>query len=681
MHVVHCPLHTRWHATSAGPAPPHDGTHIDSGWLDLVPGVRGVWVGWERGNTSGVLRAEIGVDKAGNHFIQTVPLTLPVLTPPAFDGVDTRTRIHSTLQSMSFIPAPRKDEAIAENVAAVLVYEDHVFTLPQSIRRTRLETATFERRLIQLAPGFSEISGGNTELNSMWEWYTAPQSTNTVISPVNTTIQALKPLHSIPPYSLALAIINSPDGTRSRVHLDLASTQWNPTGHYPIKGIRGDSLSLVVSQGAERGQLGLCAVVDQYRSQVGAVKKLDDQPLLGELPESASDTERYAAWTATSIILAERQETNWSDVIHALEAILPTSSRDEFIPLVLQRIHNLSANEMHIDQLHLVSRVQIALFSAFKDARLALATDILRLNEASELVDRCATFEDDGSIMFDLDSIWPLITVFDWAIGVIARAMREAILVGASAEWQGSEDSLIIDTSSPLLLLVHPILRSLCLRILSQLHQLVLFLSTLERPILQPESKTLPAASTRDPMATVVARERIRDIPLRQGVDVEQWGRALESLTTTPDQKDVDKSLIELSLTPLYPQIPTLLKILHTSSNLFTSEYFQLHTSSGSSSNYDAIDWSVLQGRGGNYDDADDGESGGKNIMTVVVCDRCGWRTEALTKSASASVLASASGVKTDETALSPWAEWKKQSEENCMCGGTWVRKHVEVED
>lgn len=43
-----------------------------------------------------------------------------------------------------------------------------------------------------------------------------------------------------------------------------------------------------------------------------------------------------------------------------------------------------------------------------------------------------------------LDSIWPLITVFDWAIGVIARAMREAILVGASAEWQGSEDSLII---------------------------------------------------------------------------------------------------------------------------------------------------------------------------------------------------------------------------------------------
>lgn len=65
-----------------------------------------------------------------------------------------------------------------------------------------------------------------------------------------------------------------------------------------------------------------------------------------------------------------------------------------------------------MDQLFLVSRVQIALFSVFKndddddnDARLALATDILRLNEASELVDRCAIFEDDGSIAFDLGEL------------------------------------------------------------------------------------------------------------------------------------------------------------------------------------------------------------------------------------------------------------------------------------
>lgn len=158
----------------------------------------------------------------------------------------------------------------------------------------------------------------------------------------------MQPLHAIPPYSLALAIISSSDGrTRSRVHLDLSAKQWNPKGHYPIKGIRGDVTTLVVSQGAERGQLGLCAVVDQYRSQqLGVVKKLDgeflknqiklkliykchkEQPILGELPESASDIEKYAAWAATSIILAERQEVNWSDVIHALQAILPPSSRD-----------------------------------------------------------------------------------------------------------------------------------------------------------------------------------------------------------------------------------------------------------------------------------------------------------------------------------------------------------------
>ncbi|ADV23015.1 hypothetical protein CNF02060 [Cryptococcus gattii WM276] len=612
------------------------------------------------------------------------------MPPPPFEGVDRRIRIHSTLQSMSFIfqPFQGKDETVAEKVAAVLVYEDHVFTPPESIRRSRLEIVTFERRLIQLAPGFSDISGGNTELSSMWEWYTAPHATNTVVSPIGTTIQTLQPLHAIPPYSLALAIIS--DGrTRSRVHLDLCAKQWNPKGHYPVKGIRGDFTTLVVSQGAERGQLGLCAVVDQYRSQhLGVVNKLDEQPILGELAESASDTEKYAAWAATSIILAERQETNWSDVIHALQAILPPSPRHrqtlELTRSIIQRIYNLAANEIGMDQLFLVSRVQIALFSVFKnhddddnDARLALATDILRLNEASELVDRCATFDDDGSIMFDLDSIWPLLAVFDWAISVIARAMRQAILVDASAEWQGSNDSLIIDPHSPLLILLHPTLRSLCIRILSQLHQLSTFLSTLDRPISQPENKVLPASSssssssssnTRDPMATVVAREQIRDIPQRQGVDVEQWGRALESVTMSPepDQTDIDQSLIQLSITPLRPHLPALFKILHTSSALFTSEYFQ-NLNQNQRVMYDAIDWRILHDRGGG------GTWGGSGDETkeVVVCDRCGWQTEALTKSAPVS------GTNT----ISPWAEWKSQAEENCICGGTWVRKQVEMED
>ncbi|KIR64072.1 hypothetical protein I314_02855 [Cryptococcus bacillisporus CA1873] len=619
--------------------------------------------------------------RIARRVIQTLPMTLPVMTPPPFQGVDRRIKIHGTLQSMSFIFQPfqqAKDETIAEKVAAVLVYEDHVFTPPESIRRTRLETVAFERRPIQLAPGFSEISGGNTELSSMWEWASD--------SSTRTTIQTLQPLHAVPPYSFALAVISSDGRTRSRVHLDLCAKQWNPKGHYPIKGIRGDLTTLVLSQGAERGQLGLCAVVDQYRSQhVGVVNKLDEQPILGELPESASDIEKYAAWAATSIILAERQDTNWSDVIHALQAILPPSSRDELTLSIVQRIYNLAADEIDMDQLFLVSRVQIALFSVFlkdnaADARLALATDILRLNEASELVDRCATFDDDGSITFDLDSIWPLIAVFDWAISVIARAMRQAVLVGASAEWQGSNDSLVKNPHCPLLILLHPTLRSLCIRILSQLHQLSIFLSTLDRPILQPENKVLPASNTRDPMATVVAREQIRDIPLRHGVDVEQWGRALESVTMTPDQTDIDQSLIQLSITPLYPHLAALLKILHTSSTLFTVEYIQnldldldLNQNLNQRVVYDAIDWSILHRAGAG------GDKYGDKTKEVVVCDRCGWQTEALTKSAPAPAPAPAP-VSAANT-ISPWAEWKSQAEENCICGGTWVRKQVEMED
>lgn len=73
MNVIQCPLHTRWHATSAGPAPPDADSPIDRGWMDIVPGAQGVWVGWQRGDTAGVLRAEIGVDKAGNHCASSCP--------------------------------------------------------------------------------------------------------------------------------------------------------------------------------------------------------------------------------------------------------------------------------------------------------------------------------------------------------------------------------------------------------------------------------------------------------------------------------------------------------------------------------------------------------------------------------------------------------------------------------
>lgn len=141
----------------------------------------------------------------------------------------------------------------------------------------------------------------------------------------------------------------------------------------------------------------------------------------------------------------------------------------------------------------------------------------------------------------------------------------------------------------------------------------------------------------------------------------------------TPDQTDIDQSLIQLSITPLYPHLAALLKILYTSSTLFTVEYFQnpnLNQNQNQRVVYDAIDWSILHRAGGGGD-----KYGDKTKQVVVVCDRCGWQTEALTKSAPAPAPVSAANT------ISPWAEWKSQAEENCVCGGTWVRKQVEMED
>lgn len=59
--MLTCPLHTRWHASPGGSMPPETGWKVDRGWIGLVGGDEGVWLGWERKGERGVVRAEVGV--------------------------------------------------------------------------------------------------------------------------------------------------------------------------------------------------------------------------------------------------------------------------------------------------------------------------------------------------------------------------------------------------------------------------------------------------------------------------------------------------------------------------------------------------------------------------------------------------------------------------------------------
>jgi hypothetical protein len=68
--------------------------------------------------------------------------------------------------------------------------------------------------------------------------------------------------------------------------------------------------------------------------------------------------------------------------------------------------------------------------------------------------------------------------------------------------------------------------------LLAAIHAFSGFVLALEDPILQPESRLGGIARQRDPRATVVAKDRVRDLGLAQGVEVMAWGRALEGVNS-----------------------------------------------------------------------------------------------------------------------------------------------------
>ncbi|WVW79438.1 hypothetical protein I302_101407 [Kwoniella bestiolae CBS 10118] len=661
------PIHRRYHiASNSADGFTPEGFRIRRGWTGLIPNNTGIWVGWEdEVGERGVGRVEVGRDKFGKIYLQCIPMpTLPRVEkiPFAENGEEYR----EELQSVVFVSlhhedstgfkkekingmqvdgdgdgSNKKDEKDVERVGAVLIFNDTSFTSSSSACRTRIQVHSFERREIELAQGFNDISSGNGEMVSSWDWSTVPRPVHHYASPTNTSILALHPLSSLPPYSLALAIISQPSGL-SLIHLNLLADQWTTVGDpIDLDELRGEvDLGLVVSQGVSRGQSGLVAVIGKEAAPaLVVVPRLDGQPTLAE-PSTESS---LAVDAATSIILAEKDGVDWSDVMRSAIGATGVGKRKDLIAEISEQTYKLSMDQVDIDELGLLLRVQIALFSLTDDPRLDLASDILRLKEASNLVDRCAIFEEDGKITFDLDSIWPLIGLMEWSINHISTSMRELILLGAQMEYSASDDIDLEQPSSTIILLQLGY-RQLVIKLLSQLNTLIGFLDRLDRPILQPESKVLPAPLKRDAMATIIARDRIRDVAYANGVDLMQWGKALEGLSTRDIPQDtLNNCLYTLSLVPLKDHLPKIIENLPNSSDLFLSN-------TSTSQVYDSITYLPLS----------------SSSDSRVKCERCEGMTEEL---GSLSVMGGNSG----RGDISPWLGWK-EGFKRCLCGGNWVR-------
>jgi len=99
-------------------------------------------------------------------------------------------------------------------------------------------------------------------------------------------------------------------------------------------------------------------------------------------------------------------------------------------------------------------------------------------------------------------------------------------IVSCQCVWNTDPDAS--DTPVRLLYLAHPALRSLMIRLHSQLNAFTHFVLSIDRPIAHPIENGLQGMP--DPRATILAKANVVDVLGREGVDLIQWGKAIEGL-------------------------------------------------------------------------------------------------------------------------------------------------------
>lgn len=167
---------------------------------------------------------------------------------------------------------------------------------------TRLELCGVQQGRVELADGFKEIEASSAEVIPTNDWVSyhivskltmqtiMPKPLSSSTSPPGYSIIALHPLPDVPPHALVLAMINAPSGTILS-HLNLLSTtddaeaaNWSAITGDSVnirEDLSASGLSLVVSQGTARGELGLVGLVNP---EAGAVLVVS--------PRLASECER-----------------------------------------------------------------------------------------------------------------------------------------------------------------------------------------------------------------------------------------------------------------------------------------------------------------------------------------------------------------------------------------------------
>jgi hypothetical protein len=149
-----------------------------------------------------------------------------------------------------------------------------------------------------------------------------PQIVRTTLSPTGglATITSLIPLPDVPPYTLALAIVQYQDGPKV-VHLDLcpggSGSEWRILGDGisldPDDG--ADEVELVPSQAVQRGMKGIVALVPREGTKLVIIPsvQMDLEDVERKEGEGAGEEDEVAV----GVVLAITQGVSYADVIRS----------------------------------------------------------------------------------------------------------------------------------------------------------------------------------------------------------------------------------------------------------------------------------------------------------------------------------------------------------------------------
>ncbi|GMK59281.1 hypothetical protein CspeluHIS016_0702960 [Cutaneotrichosporon spelunceum] len=652
INALRCPLGARSYADIANPGPTTSSYHAERGWLGMVGDSDGVWAAVERNGELNIIRIDIGLDANNIPFLATTPLpALPRPRPPPFP--DATAVPDAFLEHVVFVPLKKGTpngsvdaEPSDPGVAVVRVYRDADCSgLPNTLPRlrTRFEQCELRHRAVTLVEGFKDL-GPATDTGTPLDWVSSHAQT-TSISPEGTTLLALTPLPDVPPHTLALALVSSSSGLALTYVNLVPQSEGDTDGTGPPRwhALTGEErvmdaaaafgptgeISLAASQGTRRGEMGLVGVFSS------STPRLVPSPRLGA-PATPNETLKATAKRAArSVEIAVVQGVDWSDAVRAAFATVSPLEGPELAAAILDQALSIFIKHSRSYVPHIL-RLQVAVWALTDDPRRELSAELLRIAEASQAFYLCGE-EKDGVVTFDLDSVWNLVDIYEWGLGVLSHTMRDAVAERAHSEWAPAEPRT--EGSSRLLYIAHPLLRRILVHFIALLDAFAKFTVALDRPIRAPDS----SLQGRSAPATAVAASRVQDAGARQGVGLRAWADYLAAVGkgARPSDADTCASLLRLDVGPIASLLPAALSSMPSSSALFAP------SAAAEPVPRDGATCAPLGDR------------------PTAVCDRCGVRT----------VLAN--NMRGDGP--SPWAAWRRTWAAGCMCGGSWMRQHLDA--